>query len=148
MAQHTIIKGDDLMLFDKDKKSIAFATNHSLSIAGDATDVSSKDHGIWKANSVNKLSWEITSENLYTTEGYDAMFDNMVSRTPITVFWGLKNESGNVSVADGDFENWTTDGTYTGTVVITSLSANANTGENATYSVTLTGTGAIKKVAE
>jgi len=30
-------------------------------------------------------------------------------------------------------------------VIITSLTANANNGENATYSVTLTGTGSIKK---
>ena len=33
---------------------------------------------------------------------------------------------------------------YMGKVYITSLTANANTGENATYSVTLTGTGSIK----
>lgn len=143
---NTIIKGDDLMLFNSDKQSIAFATNHTLSITGDAVDVSSKDHGVWKGNSVNKLSWEISSENLYTEDGYDYMFEAMISRTPITVFWGTKLETDeNKSVADGDYDNWTTDGTYTGDVVITSLTANANTGENATYSVTLTGTGSIKR---
>ena len=62
MAQ--IIKGDDLMLFDAQGKSLAFATSHSLSINADSADVSSKDSGKWKANEVNKLGWEITSENL------------------------------------------------------------------------------------
>ena len=77
MAQ--IIKGDDLMLFDAQGKSIAFATSHSLSINADAADVSSKDSGVWKANEVNKLGWEITSENLYTSDAYDTLFSSMVS---------------------------------------------------------------------
>lgn len=143
-----IIKGDDLMLFDADKKSIAFATSHSLSISADAVEVSTKDNGIWKSNSVNKLSWEITSENLYTEDAYDTLFDSMINRTPITVYWSRKNETDETkSVADGDYTEWSTTGGYTGSVVITSLSANANSGENATYSVTLTGTGKISKAA-
>lgn len=143
-----IIKGDDLMLFDANKKSIAFATSHSLSISADAVDVSSKDHGIWKANSVNKLSWEISSENLYTEDAYDTLFESMINRTPITVYWNTKKETdANKSVADGDYTEWSTEGGYTGSVVITSLTANANSGENATYSVTLTGTGKISKTA-
>nr|DAW29840.1 MAG TPA: PORTAL PROTEIN, 15 PROTEIN, HEAD PROTEIN, TAILED BACTERIOPHAGE, SIPHOVIRIDAE.6A [Caudoviricetes sp.] len=35
---------------------------------------------------------------------------------------------------------------YTGDALITSLTANANNGDNATYSVTLTGVSQIKKV--
>jgi hypothetical protein len=34
---------------------------------------------------------------------------------------------------------------YTGKVYVTSLTANANTGENATLSITLTGSGALTK---
>lgn len=147
---NTIIKGDDLMLFDSNKKSLAFATSHSLSITGEATDVSSKDHGVWKGNSVNKLSWEISSENLYTEDAYDELFDKMVSRQPIEVYWSKKSETeANKSVADGDYENWSTLGTtgcYKGMVLITSLTANAGSGENATFSVTLTGTGAITRL--
>lgn len=139
MAQ--IIKGDDLMLFDAQGKSIAFATSHSLSINADAVDVSSKDSGIWKANEVNKLGWEITSENLYTADAYDTLFSSMVSRTSLDVHFGLKKET-----TDGTTTNWSKGaGTYTGKVFITSLTANANSGDNATFSVTLTGTGKISK---
>ena len=139
MAQ--IIKGDDLMLFDAQGKSLAFATSHSLSINADSADVSSKDSGKWKANEVNKLGWEITSENLYTADSYDTLFTNMVSRTAIDVHFGLKKET-----TDTTSSNWTKGtGVYTGKAFITSLQANANSGDNATYSVTLTGTGEIKK---
>lgn len=139
MAQ--IIKGDDLMLFDAQGKSIAFATSHSLSINADAADVSSKDSGVWKANEVNKLGWEITSENLYTSDAYDTLFTSMVSRTSIDVHFGIKKET-----TQGTETNWTKGaGTYTGKAFITSLTANANSGDNATFSITLTGTGEIKK---
>ena len=42
-----IIKGDDLMLFDAEGKSLAFATSHQLSISADAVETSSKDGGVW-----------------------------------------------------------------------------------------------------
>lgn len=145
MAQ--IIKGDELMMFDSQGHSIAFASNHTLTITGETSDVTSKDHGIWKGNDVNKLSWELTTENLYTDESYDDLFDKMIARTPITVYFARKNENDpEKSVADGDYSYWTAKSTgYTGKVVITSLVANANTGENATFSSTLTGTGKIEK---
>lgn len=146
----TIIKGHNLMLFDANGESIAYATNHTLSISADAQDVSSKDHGIWKASEVNKINWEITSENLYTTTAYDSLFTSMIAREPITVFFGLKREADNdKSVVDGDYTNWSVGtGAYTGSAVITSLQANAPDGENATFSVTLTGSGKIEKVSQ
>lgn len=146
MAQ--IIKGDDLMLFDEQGKSLAFATSHQLTITADAVDTSSKDHGIYSASEVNKISWELTSENLYTDGAYDELFDKMMARQPITVYFGTKKESdSDKTVADGDYDNWTGAKGYTGKVLITSLTANANTGENATYSATFTGTGKLVKVA-
>lgn len=144
-----IIKGHNLMLFDSNGESIAFATNHTLSLNGDAQDVSSKDHGIWGASEVNKLTWEITTENLYTTEAFDDLFSKMVARTSITVYFALKAEADDgKSVVDGDYTEWSkaTSG-YTGKVVITSLSANAPDGENATFSCTLTGAGKIEHYA-
>lgn len=146
-----IEKGDDLMLFDAAGKSMAFATSHVLTITGETTDVTSKDHGIWQGNEVSKFNWEITSENLYTMDLYDDLFDKMMSREPMTVYFGKKKENDpDKSVADGDYPNWTVDAgankyVRTGKVLITSLVANANTGENATCSVTLTGTGKISK---
>lgn len=169
MAQK-LIKGDDLMLFNgKTGKSYAYATAHTLTITADTADTSSKDHGVWTGNEVAKISWEITSENLYTSEGFDSLFDDMINRKPIDVAFGLKQQGkADSTVADGDYSNWTPDygvvvpengnpeaptknttdqKMYMGKVYITSLTANANTGENATYSVTLTGTGSIKHAA-
>lgn len=166
MAQQ-IIKGDDLMLFNGTTgKSYAYATAHTLTITADTADTSSKDHGIWTGNEVAKISWEITSENLYTSDGFDSLFDDMINRKPIKVIFGLKQKGkADSTVADGDYSNWTPDygatlpenanpeapsdnttnsKMYMGSAYITSLTANANTGENATYSVTLTGTGSIK----
>ena len=143
-----IIKGDDLMLFDESGKSLAFATNHTLSISADAVDVSSKDHGIYGASEVNKITWEITSENLYTENSYDELLEKMLERKPITVYFGTKKESDpDKTVADGDYDAWSGAKGYSGKVLITSLTANANSGENATYSATFTGTGKLVKVA-
>lgn len=145
----TIVKGDDLMLFDVSGHSIAYATSHVLTINGDTVDTTSKDHGIYGANAVNKITWEITSENLYTDDAYDELFTAMLNREAITVYFGHKNPSESAgTVADGDYQYWTKgSNTYTGKVFITSLVANANTGENATFSVTLTGNGKIVKTS-
>lgn len=143
-----IIKGKDLMLFDSTGNSYAYATNHTLTITAETSDISSKDHGIWGASEISKYSWEITSENLFTVDGYNSMFDNMLTGNAITVRFGLKKETDNSkTVADGDLNKWTasTTGYYEGKVFITSLTANANNGENATYSVTLTGSGKITR---
>lgn len=142
-----IIKGRDLMLFDSTGKSYAWATNHTLTINAETSDISSKDHGIWGASEVSRYTWEITSENLYSTDAYDDLFDSLVAGEPISIRFGLKAENDNTkSVADGDYTNWTAAaGYYEGEAIITSLVANANNGENATYSLTLSGVGSIKK---
>lgn len=140
-----IIKGRDLMLFDSEGKSLAFATNHTLNITAETTDISSKDHGIWGATEISKYTWEIQSENLYTEAGYANMFDKMLAGDSMTVKFGLKQTP--TSSDETDLAN-SSAGThyYTGDALITSLTANANNGDNATYSVTLTGVSQIKKV--
>lgn len=148
---NNIIKGKDLMLFNENGHSWAFATNHTLTITAETTDVSSKDHGIWSGAEISKYSWEITSENLYTVEDYDSLFSAMLAGDKVKVRFGLKNQSEGAdgkNVADGTttLHFWTAGASfYEGYVLITSLTANANNGENATMSVTLTGVGAISK---
>ena len=148
---NTIIKGRDLMLFNNDK-SIAYATNHTISITANTTDVSSKDHGVYGGTEVVSFSWEIQSENLYTETAYNELFDAMIagaSGTKLTVKFGLKAESGDGTVVDGDYTNWTPKATgyYTGECYITSLQANAQNGDNATFSVTLQGVGKLERAA-
>jgi TP901-1 family phage major tail protein len=150
MAAPKIIKGRDLMLFDGDGHSYAYATNHVFTLTAETTDISSKDHGIWGAQEVSRYTWEITSENLYTDSEYDKMFTALVNGNPINVRFGLKVEQVDLTknVADGNtvLPYWTSrDAYYEGKALITSLVANSNNGENATYSITLTGFGSISK---
>ena len=150
MAQSTnIVKGDELMLFDAEGKALAYATSHVLTITGNTTDISSKDHGFFAATSVGSVSWELTTENLYTDDDYDKLFDIMMAGEPVTVAFAKASNydvNGLVSTG-GSVQAWTPDQTNyrSGLAVITSLVANANTGENATYSATFTGAGALTK---
>jgi len=73
-----VTKGGDLMLF-VNGKSIAFATNHTLSISADTKETSTKDSGgLWQTSEVGMLSWSCSSENLMGNPmagiGYDELF--------------------------------------------------------------------------
>ena len=152
-----IIKGDDLMVFDGDKHSIAYATQHTLSLTADSSEINTKDHGIYGGTVVNKINWEITSENLFTSSAFDDLFAMMMSRQPVTLYWGLKTQTDvSKTVVNGDYQYWTAYSPinpqistsvngkgYSGQAYVTSLTTNANTGENATFSVTFTGSGKI-----
>ena len=141
-----IIKGDELMLFN-DEKSIAYATSHTLTINGNTIYITSKDHGFWGASEIGNITWEITSENLFTDKYYTLLFDAMINKTQLTVAlgfasdWDVNGLTGNNTQYDLD----KTSNYYSGKVYVTSLTANANTGENATMSITLTGCGALVK---
>jgi predicted secreted protein len=145
------------MLFINNKP-LAFATSHTFNLTGNTVDIASKDHGIFGASEIGSITWEITSENLYCDEengiqAYDTLYDAMLNREPITVVFGKAgNYDENGLARGGNLDpsaptEWEADTTYrTGNAVITSLNLNANVSENATYSVTLTGSGAITKV--
>ena len=146
----TIIKGDELQLF-YDGNAFAWATSHTLTLTGNTVDIATKDHGSWGASEIGNITWEITSENLYSEDDYDTLFDLMVQKEPIDVVFakvsnydpdGLTRVGGNVAAWEYSNTNY-----RTGKAVISSLTANANTGENATYSLTLTGAGPLTKVS-
>ena len=137
------------MLFDSTGKALAYATSHTLTLTGNTVDISSKDHGFWGASEVGSVTWEITTENLYTDNDYDKLFDMMITAEPVTIaFAKASNYDKNGLVATGGtVEAWEPDqkNYRSGKAVITSLTLNANTGENATYSATFTGNGALIK---
>ena len=82
-----IIKGDELMVF-KGGAALAYATSHTLTITGNTIDISSKDHGFWGASDIGNITWEVTSENLYTENDYAALFNAMLNKTPVTIVFG------------------------------------------------------------
>lgn len=141
-----ITKGDQLMLF-VGGKSIAFATAHTLTLTTNTTDIASKDHGIYGAKDVSTITWEITTENLFAESDYATLVDSMLAGQPVDVVFA--NAASWVKTGiDNSTKTWTPDSAGTqlsGKALITSLTANANTGENATFSATFTGVGAISK---
>ena len=147
-----ILRGNDLMIF-KDTtgagtayKALAFSTSCQLSLTGNTLETSSKDGGKWTSKAVSKLSWSLTTDNLYSVEDFNALVNSWISREELTVAFSVctNADSDTGLPADG----WKIGGGYTGKVVITSITANAPDNDNATYSVTLEGTGALSpKVA-
>lgn len=143
------IKGGDLMLF-LGGKSIAYATNHTLEINAETADTSNKDEGggDWASNEIKLLSWQASSENLYSTDGegdnYADLFDIMIAKTPVEAIFSKKSETA-TDVPEGGWTSGTPK--YKGKVVITSLSLNAPNGEYATYTVQFTGVGKLEKIS-
>ena len=141
-----ITKGDQLMLF-VGGKSIAFATAHTLTLTTNTTDIASKDHGIYGAKDVSTITWEITTENLFAESDYATLVDSMLAGQTVDVVFA--NAASWVKTGiDNSTKTWTPDSAGTqlsDKALITSLTANANTGENATFSATFTGVGAISK---
>lgn len=139
------------MLFDSTGKALAYATSHTLTLTGNTVDISSKDHGFWAASEVGSVSWEITTENLYTEDDYNKLFDMMITAEPVTIAFAKASnyDKNGLTSTGGTVESWIQDSTNyrSGKAVITSLTLNANTGENATYSATFTGNGALTKSA-
>ena len=148
MSRSNIVKGDELMLFYNDN-AFAYATSHALSMSAETISTASKDHGFWGASEVGKLNWEITSENLYTDDDYDTLYDLMNTAEPITVAFAKASnyDKNGLTYVGGDVAYWTPDTSYyrSGLAIISSLNVNANTGENATLSITLTGAGPLTK---
>lgn len=155
-----IIKGSDLMLFVKQTNgtvhSLAFATSHSFNISSETSDISTKDHGFWGAKEITRITWQITTDNLYTVDTFNELYDRMISRQPIEVYFCLKTPTeragvpATVNLPGDTYDSWTPTTTtgedgYYGRVYITSLDATAAAGDNATFSATFDGIGAITK---
>ena len=118
-----------------------------MTLTTNTTDIASKDHGIYGAKDVSTITWEITTENLFAESDYATLVDSMLAGQPVDVVFA--NAASWVKTGiDNSSKTWTPDTTGTqlsGKALITSLTANANTGENATFSATFTGVGAISK---
>lgn len=144
-------RGDDIMLFDDKGKSLAFGKSHSLTIGVETQEVSTKDHSIYGSKKATKVTWSISAEHMYSEGAYDTLFDKMVALEPITVYFGKKkSEAADKTVADGDIDAWkpntpTQSTLRTGQVIITKLDLQAQSGDNATFSVEFEGVGKISK---
>lgn len=146
-----IIKGGQLMLFIG-SQTIAFATAHSLSITMNTVEINTKDHGDYTHVLPTTVTWEISTENLFSTDGGNTLRNAILNKTQLTVAFALSDyagyasgsdEKGIVDSANGNDEWTATTNFVTGKAYVTSLTVNANSGENATFSATLTGSGRL-----
>ena len=149
-----VIKGNELMLF-LNGESIAFATTHTLETTSEtqdtATAVATKDgnSSIWADPIVTGQSWSCTSENLIANEQEGKSFEDLMelklNATEVELILAEKSSTSS-QVPEGGWTPKTGKG-YKGKAIITSISINAATSDNATFSVTFTGKGALTKVS-
>lgn len=141
-----IVRGSELQLF-YNGNAFAWATSHTLTLGTETSSVSTKDHGLYQSNIVTGLTWEISSENLYSDDDFETLIGLRDAAAPITVaFAKVSNFStAGLERAGGDVSAWTPDTAHyrTGQAIISNITVNAAAGDNATYSITLTGTGPL-----
>ena len=126
MSKAKSVLGKDLMLFI-DGKAIALATSCKLGLSAETIDTQSKDSGIWTEKDIKKLSWNASSENVFSADAdansYDKLFALFLAHKPVVLKFGVV---GNPDVNEMPAAGWTlAEGAYTGSAVITSLEANA-----------------------
>ena len=160
-----IIKGGQLMVF-LDNEPIAFATTHTLNLTRNTQEITTKDHGDFTAVLGTNISWEMTSENLMSEDGYKAVLNAFMSGTEVTCYFGLTTYDGYPDQEDGivgataatDWasQSWpgatgSTDVSkflnLSGKGIVTSAQVNAPAGENATMSITIQGTSKLERGA-
>lgn len=150
-----ILKGSALMLF-VNGAPIGFATSHSLSINTNTTSISTKDHGDFPSTIPQNITWEVTAENLYSTAGEAIYMQLQVNMKAVTIVFAQASNYQNTGVQEGlpmlptgiqgaqGPQEWGVGNKIAeGEALITSYSINAPAGDNATMSVTFTGTGQL-----
>ncbi len=134
MAASTGINRGGLSALYEGGVKITHLTNASFSIDLGVRDATSKDSSVWIDNLAGLGSWSMDGEAWFAenaTEGYEELFDLMIARTAVTIKYSS-------AVAD-DIE-------YSGTGYITGLvRSSALDSDNESYTVTVTGTGALAK---
>ena len=141
-----LVNGTDLLLkvgsSDSNEVVVAFATSCSLDISMDEIDQTNKDSLGWKSIIGGLRSWSVSADALYQNEAES-------SKTAFTDFWGNIENRTKVFVeltvtnaSSGDSNVY-----YHGEAFVTSLSVNGGTEDQSTFSVTLTGTGALTEAS-
>ncbi len=154
-----IVKGKKLMVWVKSGEdsytSIGFATNHTLSTSASTISVSHKDledagSGKWDDQDIDTLSWTITSENFYanTAEGktFADLFGYYAAGTVLDLKFGVAADS-STGVPTGGWVVPATGTVLQGKAIISSIDVNAPVDENASFSITFTGKGALSVAA-
>jgi len=147
-----LLNGTDLVIkmgaTDGTDYVVAYATSCSLEISMDEIDQTNKDSSGWKQIIGGTRSWSVSSEALYQNEAITGP-----EKTTFQSFWKYLGDptdgrkkvyvelsiTGATSAANNVY--------YSGDAYVTSLSVNGGTEDQSTYSVSLTGSGALSQTA-
>lgn len=146
------VLGEQIQVFISGK-TLACATSCSVQVSSDSIDVSCKDTAGFNASIPGKISWTVTSDNLFALTDYTTLMDHMLAKDTLNITFATvanfsaataPDDEGHVVPSGG----WTSSADlYGGKCVITSLELNADNGAVATYSVTFEGRGALTKTS-
>lgn len=136
-ASADTMNGSDLQLFITDL-ILAFAKTCDINRTTETVDVTSKMSGAWKESVAGLMGWTISSECLTTNKtgslSYDTLCDLQAAREPVSV-----------KVAALGANNAPGTGFREGKAIITALDLKTDSGTKCTCSITLQGTGELKK---
>lgn len=144
-----IIKGNELQLFINNNAP-CWATSHTLTLGTESSSVNTKDNGLYQSNNVTALTWELSGEFLYSTTDVDMFIDMQIAAQPVDItFSKVSNfDTAGLIRAGGTVAAWQQSPMrLKGKAIISNITANAAAGDNATYTVTFTGTSALKNSA-
>tara|TARA_R100001163_G_scaffold16341_1_gene14772 strand:+ start:7065 stop:7520 length:456 start_codon:yes stop_codon:yes gene_type:complete len=141
-----LVNGTDLLLkvgtTAANEVIVAYSTSCSLEISMDEIDQTNKESGGWKSIIGGLRSWSVSAEALYQNEAesskkafkdfWNHIGDATLGRTAVTV------ELTVTGATSGDSNVY-----YAGSAYVTSLSVNGGTEDQATFSLTLTGSGTL-----
>ena len=114
-----------------DSEVMAHATSASFSISRDLRDSTTKSSGGFSESLAGLMSWEMSG---------DAFIDIAATTASMADCFTILAAGAAVTVV---FTVGTSGDTYTGQAFVTSISADAGVEENATFSLSLTGTAAL-----
>ena len=133
-----VVNGSDILLSVEDKV-IACATSHSIELTNAVREISCKGSGDFSSAEYGRFSWTVSTDALLnlgmsatTYVSYSDLMALMIDKTIVSI----KSEYDQ----DGDAANTMT---ITGDCIITSISQTSPDSDNASYSVSLQGRGAL-----
>lgn len=129
-------------------QTIAFATSASLSMSTDLRDSTTKSSEGFSESLAGLKSFELSGDAFValtadTVTDIDPYTGSSGTLKTVTKLWDLWVAGTKVDIEFGTGGGGTGDKSYTGEAFITSLSIDSGVEENATYSISLTGTGAL-----
>lgn len=114
-------------------EAMAHSTSASLSMSMDLRDKTSKSSAGWQENLGGLKSWEMSGDSFVE-------IGNISGKADIEELFTVWNTGDAITVNFG-----ATGMVYSGQAIITSMSIDAGVEENATYSISLTGSGPLVK---